>query len=357
MTTSAIHCPSFFAEPSRRTPNRQAATPPARPSLHVRWLQRLRTLGLGLLLGTSMGAWAQYPTKPITLVVPFAAGGTTDILGRIVAEGLGKRMGQSVIVDNKGGAGGNVGAAAVANAKPDGYTLLLGYNGTNAINPSLYRQLGWDPVKSFDPIGLIARVNNVVIVNPSLPVNTLPELVDYAKKRPGQINYGSAGAGSIFHLAGEMLEQQTGVFMTHVPYRGAAPALTDTMGGQVHVMFATIPAALPFIKSGKLRAIGVTGPQRSPLFPQLPTAREAGFPNMVVDSWFAVFAPKGLPHELLTQIHTALRDVLTDPATLHKLEELGAEPKISSPKELADLLAADLKSWKTVLANAKVTLD
>ena len=298
-----------------------------------------------------------YPNKPITLVVPFVPGGTTDIVGRIVAEGLGKKLGQTVIVENRGGAGGNIGAAAVAQAMPDGYTLLMGYNGTNAINPSLYKKLSWDPVKSFEPLSMVARVNNAVVVHPALPVKTLPELVAYAKARPGEVNYGSAGPGSIFHLAGEMLEQQASVKMTHVPYKGAAPALTDTIGGQVQVMFTTIPTALQHIRAGKLRAIAVTGPARSPLFPDLPTAREAGFPGMVVDSWFALFAPRGLAPEVQARLLAAVREVLTDPATVRKLEEQGALPLPSSPAELAKVLADDLVSWKGVIATAKVTLD
>ncbi len=303
-------------------------------------------------------AWGQdYPSKPITLVVPFVAGGTTDILGRIVAEGLGKKLGQTVVVDNRGGAGGNIGAGVVAKAAPDGYTLLMGYNGTNAINPSLYRQLSWDPVRSFDPISLVARVNNVVVVNPKLPIKTLPELVAYAKAHPGKLNYGSAGPGTIFHLAGEMLSQQTGVSMTHVPYKGAAPALTDLMGGQIDVMFTTIPTALPFIKSGQLRAIGVTGAQRSALFPELPTAAEAGFKSMVVDSWFGVFAPQGLPAQLQAKLNQALRDVLNDPAVVRKLKEQGAEPRTSTPAELAAVLSADLNSWKSGVTAAKVSLN
>jgi tripartite-type tricarboxylate transporter receptor subunit TctC len=303
-------------------------------------------------------AWGQdYPSKPITLVVPFVAGGTTDILGRIVAEGLGKKLGQTVIVDNRGGAGGNIGAGVVAKAAPDGYTLLMGYNGTNAINPSLYRQLSWDPVRSFAPISLVARVNNVVVVNPKLPIKTLPELVAYAKAHPGKVNYGSAGPGTIFHLAGEMLSQQTGLSMTHVPYKGAAPALTDLMGGQIDVMFTTIPTALPFIKSGQLRAIGVTGAQRSALFPELPTATEAGLKSMVVDSWFGVFAPQGLPSQIQAKLNQALRDVLNDPAVVRKLQEQGADPKLCTPAELAALLAADLNSWKSVVTAAKVSLN
>jgi tripartite-type tricarboxylate transporter receptor subunit TctC len=298
-----------------------------------------------------------YPNKPITLVVPFTPGGTTDIIGRIVADGLGKRLGQPVIIDNRGGAGGNIGAAAVAQAKSDGYTLLMGYNGTNAINPSLYKKLSWDPLKSFDPISMVARVNNVVIVNPSLPIKTLPDLVTYAKAHPGELNYGSAGPGSIFHLAGEMFEQLTSTRMTHVPYKGAAPALTDLMGGQVQVMFATIPAALPFIKAGKLRAIAVTGAQRSPLFQELPTAGEAGYPAMVVDSWFAVFAPKGLPSDVHARLNKAIREVIADPSIVKKMEEQGAQPVSSTPAELTELLTKDIRSWNAIVKSANVTLD
>jgi tripartite-type tricarboxylate transporter receptor subunit TctC len=298
-----------------------------------------------------------YPARPLTLVVPFAAGGNTDIIARLVADGLGKKLGQPVVIDNRGGAGGNIGAAFVATAKPDGYTLLMGYNGTNAINPSLYRKLSWDPVRSFDPISLVARVNNVVIVNPDLPVKTLPELVAHAKAHPAKVNYGSAGPGSIFHLAAEMLEQQTGVSMTHVPYKGAAPALTDLMAGQTQVMFSTIPTALPFIKSGRLRAIAVTGAQRSPLFPQLPTAVEAGMKDMVVDSWFGIFAPKGLPAPILGKLNQSVLDVLADPAVVRSLKEQGAEPTGSTPAELSTLLSRDLKDWQAVVTKAQVSLD
>lgn len=312
----------------------------------------------GLCMIAAVGAEAQtYPARPITLIVPFAAGGTTDILGRLVAEQLGKVIGQPVVVENRGGAGGNIGAAAVATANPDGYTLLMGYNGTNAINPSLYKKLSWDPLSSFEPLSMIARVNNVVVVNPSLPIKTLPELVAYAKNNPGKLNYGSAGAGSIFHLAGVMLEQQAGVKMVHVAYRGAAPALADLAGGHVQVMFTTIPTALPLIQSGNLRAIAVTGPERSPLFPDLPNAVEAGYKQMVVDSWFAMFAPKGIPETAKQKLSTALRQVLSDPVLIKKLKEQGAEPLSSSSEEVTKLLVADIATWKAILTDAKLELQ
>lgn len=319
---------------------------------------RRQVLLASLAAACAMPALADtYPAKPITLVVPFVAGGTTDIVGRILADGLNKELGQPVVVDNRGGAGGNIGAAAVAQAAPDGYTLLMGYNGTNAINPSLYKKLAWDPVSSFDPISLVARVNNVVIVPPALPVKTLPELTSYAKAHPGQVNYGSAGAGSIFHLGGEMYAQLAGVKVTHVPYKGAAPALTDLMGGQTQFMVASIPAALPFIRAGRLRAIAVTGAQRSPLFPALPTALETGYPSMVVDSWFGIFAPSGLPEDIRTRLNQAVRKVLANPVYAKRLQEQGAEPTPSSSAELARLLGDDLKSWRSIIRSAKVSLE
>jgi tripartite-type tricarboxylate transporter receptor subunit TctC len=298
-----------------------------------------------------------YPAKPITLIVPFVAGGTTDIVGRILADGLGKELGQPVVVDNRGGAGGNIGASMVAQAAPDGYTLLLGYNGTNAINPSLYKKIPWDPVTSFAPISLVARVNNVVVVNPALPVKTLQELSSYAKAHSGQVSYGSAGAGSIFHLAGEMYAQLADLKITHVPYKGAAPALVDLMAGQTQFMISTIPAALPHIRSGKLRAIAVTGGQRSPLFPELPTALESGYPPMIVDSWFAVFAPGAVPEGLRTRLNQAIHKVLTNPEYAKRMEEQGAQPMPSSAAQLARLLNEDISSWRTIIRNAKVSLD
>lgn len=331
-------------------------------TLHVIGLRSRRGLAtlVGLVALAPMLLQAQvadYPNRPIKLVVPFAAGGSTDIIGRIVGEGLSKKLGQPVVVDNRAGAGGNIGAMAVANAAPDGYTLLMGYNGTNAINPSLYAKLGWDPIKSFEPLSMVARVNNAVVVHPSLPIKTLPELVAYAKVHPGALNYGSAGAGSIFHLAAEMLAQQTGVQLTHVPYKGAAPALTDLMGGQIQFMVTTLPTALQHIHAGRVRAIAVTGPKRSPLFADLPTARESGYPAMVVDSWFAVFAPKGLPPELQARLGKALREVIADPAMQKKLEEQGATPQSSTATELADTLSKDIATWKGLITAAKVSLE
>ncbi|OYT87662.1 MAG: LacI family transcriptional regulator [Burkholderiales bacterium PBB6] len=330
------------------------------PSQPMRHLFQSLALLMSVCVGTSAAAQVPadtYPTHAITLVVPFAAGGTTDIISRILAESLGKRLGQPVIVENRGGAGGNLGAGQVAGAKPDGYTLLMGYNGTNAINPSLYKQLAWDPVRSFEPVSLVARVNNVVVVNPNVPVRTLGELVSYARANPGKLNYGSAGAGSIFHLAAVMLEQQSGTVMTHVPYKGAAPAVTDLLGGQIELMFASIPTVLQHVRTGKLRAIGVTGSTRSDLFPNVPTARESGLPGLVVDSWYGVFAPRGLSPDVRQRLGNALKDALADPALKRKFEEQGAVSQGYSPTDLQDLLAKDLVTWRGVLQKSKVVIE
>jgi tripartite-type tricarboxylate transporter receptor subunit TctC len=310
-----------------------------------------------LALGQAAHAADPYPPRAVTLVVPFTPGGTTDIIGRVMAEGLARRLKQTVVVENKGGAGGNLGAAAVAAAAPDGLTLLVGYNGTNAINPSLYRKPGFDPLRSFEPIGMVARVNNAVVVRPTLEVRNLKELAAHARAQPGKLNYGSAGAGSIFHLAGEMFEAETGASMTHIAYKGAAPAMTDLLAGQIDLMFTTIPSALQHIRSQKLRVIGVTGATRSNLFPDIPTTREQGFPNTVVDSWFALFAPKGTPASVIRRLSDELRSVLVDPAVLKRLEEQGATPAYSTPEELERTLQADIAAWKAVIERAKVSLD
>jgi tripartite-type tricarboxylate transporter receptor subunit TctC len=245
----------------------------------------------------------------------------------------------------------------VAGSAPDGYTLLLGYNGTNAINPSLYKKPGFDPLRSFDPVGMVARVNNAVVVRPTLGVTNLQELTAHAKAHPGALNYGSAGAGSIFHLAGEIFEAETGTAMTHIAYKGAAPALTDLLGGQIDLMFTTIPTALQHIRSQKVRVIGVTGAARSPLFPEMPTAREQGLPQLVVDSWFALFAPKGTPPTVLKRLSDDLRALMADPATVKKFEEQGATPAFSTAEELDRTLRADLQRWKAVIERARVSLD
>lgn len=298
-----------------------------------------------------------YPTKPITLVVPFPPGGSTDILGRILADALSSELKQPVVVENRGGAAGNIGAAAVAQAKGDGYTLLLGYNGTNAINPSLYKKLSWDPIRSFAPVSMLARANNVVVVNASRPFTTLEEVIAFAKAHPSRLNYGTAGPGTIFHLAGAMLEQQAGILMTQVPYKGSGPAMTDLASGQIDLMITTIPAAMPHIQSGRIRPVAATGLTRASVFPRLKTAKESGYENMVVDSWFALFAPESTSPVIINALNDAVRRALEQPRLKGRMSINGLEPIRSSPAELARTLHSDLMTWRALIEKLQITVD
>src|SRR5690349_12578544 len=242
---------------------------------------------------------ATYPTKPIRLIVPFPPAGTTDILARAVAQKLSETWGQQVVVDNHPGAGGNIGSDIVAKASPDGYTLLMGTVGTHAINPSLYAKMPYDHVKDFAPVILVAGVPNVLVVNPALPVKSVQELIVYGKANPGKLNFASSGNGTSIHLSGELFKTMTGIQMTHVPYKGSSPALTDLIAGQVQLMFDNLPSSLQFIKAGKLRALAVTSLERSSALPDVPTLAESGLPGFEVSSWFGVLAPAGTPNDII----------------------------------------------------------
>jgi len=271
-----------------------------------------------------VAAQGAYPTKPVRLVVPFPAGGTTDILARAVAQKLSETWGQQVIVDNRPGAGGNIGSELVAKAPPDGYTLLMGTVGTHAINPSLYAKMPYDHVKDFTPVILVAGVPNVLVVNPSLPVNSVQELIAYGKANPNKLNFASSGNGTSIHLSGELFRTMTGVQMTHVPYKGSAPALTDLIGGQVQLMFDNLPSSLQFIKAGKLRALAVTSTERSSALPELPTLAESGLPGFEASSWFGVLAPAGTPNDIVTKVNGAIAAWLASPDAREKLAAQGA---------------------------------
>ena len=297
-----------------------------------------------------------YPSRPVTLVVPFAPGGSTDILGRLIAEGLKERLGQSVVVDNKSGANGNIGTATAARAKPDGYTLLMANAGTNVINPSLYKNLTWDPIKDFTPLAMVARVDNVVVVTPNVKANSLKELAQIAHDEPSALNYGSVGVGSIFHLAGEIFSKEANVKMTHVAYRGANPAITDLASGNIQVMFATIPGAMGFVKSNMVKAIAVTGQKRSTVFPDLPTAVEAGYPDVVIDNWFAVLGPANLEAETRDKLIKALGGMVDDPAFQQKLREQGAEPTKLIGDDLKNLMIDDIARWKQIISSMNISI-
>lgn len=312
---------------------------------------------LAVLFAPMAFAQTNYPTKPVRLIVPFPPAGTTDILARAVAQKLSETWGQQVVVDNHPGAGGNIGSDLVAKAAPDGYTLLMGTVGTHAINPSLYSKMPYDHVKDFVPVILVAGVPNVLVVNPSLPVKSVRELIDYAKANPGKLNFASSGNGTSIHLSGELFKTMTGVQMTHVPYKGSSPALTDLMGGQVQLMFDNLPSSLSFIKAGKLRALAVTSSQRSATLPELPTLAESGLPGFEASSWFGVLAPAGTPKEIVDKINGAVAAWLATPEAKEKLLAQGAIAAGGPPDAFVKHIAAETTKWAKVVKESGAHVD
>jgi tripartite-type tricarboxylate transporter receptor subunit TctC len=313
---------------------------------------------LAVLALTATGAAAQtYPTKPIRLVVPFPAGGTTDILAREVGQRLSTSLGQPVVIDNRPGAAGNIGSELVAKSAPDGYTLLMATVGTHAINPSLYAKLPYDHVADFAPVILVASVPNVLEVTPSLPVNSVADLIKLAKEKPGQINFASSGSGTSIHLSGELFKTMAGVDMTHVPYKGSAPALADLIGGQVQVMFDNLPSSLPQIKAGKLRAIAVTSAQRAPALPNVPTIAESGLPGFEASSWFGVVAPAGTPPAIVARLNADLNLWLQTPDAREKLLAQGAAAAGGSPEQFATHIRAETEKWAKVVKASGAKVD
>ena len=301
-------------------------------------------LGAGLLGGTSALAQA-YPTKPVTIIVPFAAGGTTDILARIIGQALTAELGQSVVVDNRAGAGGNIGGQAAAKATPDGHTLFMGTVGTHAINASLYKKMPFDPVKDFAPLTRVANVPNLLVANPAQPYKSVKDLIAYAKANPGKVNFGSSGNGSSIHLSGELFKSLAKVDMVHVPYKGSAPAVTDLLGNQIGIMFDNMPSAIQHVRSGKLVPIAVTTAKRSPELPNVPTIAEAGVPGYEATSWFGMFAPAGTPAPVLTKLNTALVKVLNQAEVKKKINEQGAETYRETPAQFAAFIQAESVKW------------
>jgi tripartite-type tricarboxylate transporter receptor subunit TctC len=298
-----------------------------------------------------------YPKGPVTLVVPFPAGGPTDAMARVLALKLGERLGQQVVVDNKGGAGGSIAAEAVAKAAPDGQTLFFGTTGTMAINPSLYSKLRYDPVKDFAPVSLMATTMNVLVVNPEVPAKNLGELVKLAKAKPNTVSYGSAGNGSSNHLSGELLRSSAGVQITHVPYKGSAPALVDLLGGRLTMMFDTVAQQTGNIAAGKVRALAVTGPKRSPLLPDVPTAQESGLKDYDVVIWFGVLAPAGTPLAVIDRLNREMVAVMSTEEMKKKMQADGAEAKPTSAAEFAALIKHDMAKWGPVVKASGATLD
>ena len=320
---------------------------------------RLKRWACGLLLAmAATGAWAQaYPARPIRIVVPFPAGGATDLLARAVAQKLTEAWGQSVVVDNRPGAGGNIGSELVARAAPDGYTLEMGTVGTHAINASLYAKMPYDHVKDFAPVILVAGVPNVLVINPALPVNSVPALIAYAKANPGKLNFASSGSGTSIHLSGELFKVMAGVQMTHVPYKGSAPALQDLLGGQVQVMFDNLPPSLPQIKAGKLRALAVTSATRAPALPDVPTIGESGLPGYEASSWFGVLAPAGTPPAIIAKLNAEIAAWLATPEAKEKMLALGANAAGGSPEDFAKHIAAETAKWQRVVRESGAKVD
>ncbi|MBS0319637.1 MAG: tripartite tricarboxylate transporter substrate binding protein [Proteobacteria bacterium] len=299
-----------------------------------------------------------YPDHAVRFVVPLPPGGGADIVARLVAEQLGPRMGGTFVVDNKPGGGTVIGADLVAHAAPDGYTLLLGTATTHAINISLLGKLPYDPVKDFEPVALLAVLPLILVVNPAvLPVNSLQELIDYARKHPGKVNFASTGNGSSIHLAGEMLKMVAGLDMTHVPYKGAAPALTDLLGGQVQFMFTTIPPALPHVKAGKLRALCVANAKRSSILPDLPTTAEAGAPGVEASSWNGVLVPARTPQPIVQALDTQLGAVMQMPDVVATLKLDGTEPAYLPAPEFAAFMARETERYRKVVIASHAHVD
>lgn len=309
-------------------------------------------------------AFAQtpWPTKPVKIVVPFAPGGTTDILARAIAPELSKAFGQTFIVDNRAGAGGNLGANIVAKSPADGYTLLMGTVGTHGINKSLYSRLPYDPQKDFAPVTLVAGVPNVMVMNAdkakALGINTVPDFIQYAKAHPGQLNMASSGNGTSIHLAGELFKSMTGIFMTHIPYTGSGPAMMGMVSGTVDVMFDNLPSAMAQIKGGKLKAFAVTSSQRSAAMPELPTIEEAGkLKGFDASSWFGLLAPAGTPADVVSRIQQETAKALNSPAIKEKLLAQGAIPSGNSPQEFARFIDAEIKKWEPVVKASGARVD
>jgi tripartite-type tricarboxylate transporter receptor subunit TctC len=302
-------------------------------------------------------AAAPYPIKPIRLVVPFTPGGSTDILARAIGLELGKAWGQPVVIDNVPGAGGSLGADKVAKASADGYTLLMGHIGTLAVNPSLYPALPYDPVKSFAPVAWVARVPNVLVVNPQVAARSVKELVALAKSRPGQLNYGSGGNGSAANLATEYFKLQTGTSLLHIPYRGTAPAINDLIGGQIQVLFTGAPAVLSQIRNGQLRALAVSSPQRLPALPDLPTVAEAGYRDFEADQWYGVVAPAGTPREIVARLNAQINLALNAPELKARLTSEGAVATPTTPEAFGKHIASEIARWKPVIQSGRVKTD
>jgi len=312
---------------------------------------------LGLTALTSIASAQSFPDRNIVLVVPNPPGGLVDTSARLLSEPLTRVIGQTVVVDNRPGASGNIAYQFVANAKPDGYTLLISYSGYHVGNPALMDKLPWDPVKDFSPIALLTISTNVIAVHPSVPVNNLKEFIAYAKANPGKLNYASQGNGSVSHIGTEMFKQSTGIEMTHVPYKGSGPAIQDVLAGQVQVFISTPPSLMQHVQSGKLKGLAVTGKSRHPGMPNVPTTAEAGLPSFQLESWVGLFAPAGTPAPVITKLTDAVKKSLALPEVKERADAAGVELRYLTPAATDALVKKELPYWNKAIKSANITLD
>lgn len=312
---------------------------------------------LGLVTLTSIASAQSFPDRPITLVVPNPPGGLVDTSARLLSEPLTRVIGQTVVVDNKPGASGNIAYQYVANAKPDGYTLLISYSGYHVGNPALMDKLPWDPIKDFSPIALLTVSTNVIAVHPSVPVNNLKEFIAYAKANPGKLNYASQGNGSVSHIGTEMFKQTTGIEMVHVPYKGSGPAIQDVLAGQVQVFISTPPSLMQHVQSGKLKGLAVTGKNRHPGMPSVPTTAEAGLPSFQLESWVGLFAPAATPKAVVTKLTDSVKKSLALPEVKERADAAGVELRYLTPAQTEALVKKELPYWNKAIKSANITLD
>ena len=316
---------------------------------------KILNFALGLFFVAMTQAQAAWPDKPIQMIVPYPPGGFTDALARAVAKPLGERLGQQVIVQNVSGGGGNIGAAKAAKSAADGYTIFVGNNATITINTLIYQSLAFDPLKDLVPVSLVGGSRAALVVTPTLAVNNIAELVALAKSRPGELNFGSSGTGGVSHLAGELFNVDNGIRMTHVPYKGTAPATADLLGGQLQVMFNDV--AIAHINAGKLRALAISGTTRSKQVPDVPTFAELGIKGFETYAWFAIFVPAGTPGEIVTRLNSELTGITTDPSLQRWAESQNGDMMHSTPQGLTDFIQSDLKKWKAVVDQTGVTAE
>jgi len=320
-------------------------------------------IATAILSGLTVGASAlaqtadNYPNRSITMVVAFPAAGTTDILARLIAQKLTEKFKQTVVVENRPGAGGNIGTAYVAKAAPDGYTIMMGTIGTQSINPSLYKKMPYDAAKDFVPITRAAMVPNLLVVNKDAPFNTLPEMMVYEKANPGKLTYGSSGNGTTLHLSGELFNLMAGSKITHIPYKGSTPAVADLMGGQISMIFDNMPSVIQQVKSGRLKALAVTSAQRNPQLPEIPTIQELGVAGYEVWSWFGLLAPAATPKPIVDKLNASIVDIIKQPDVQAKIIELGAVPVPETSAEFGAFIEAETLKWAKVIKEANIGMD